>query len=560
MSSESENTEPFEAIHCRLDIKEESGLAVAALEAVSNVDSADPVTVESITAQLHNAGIADWAIDSIAIEDVVKKFKKQRTVRILIAERKDASFSVTIRADNLAVSAHVTPAQGGRAVEIEELKAALSSKKVDSKRINAEALNDVCNATEETTIIVARGKAPVNGKDSQFVSLYKLPEKPEQPEEDDQGRIDFYAGREYTIVEVGTPLMERLPPRPGKVGLDVFGQIITASAGEEIPFGKDLVGTEFSSEDPNVLIASVTGHPVFAEDGARVDNTLQFENVGLETGHIRFDGSVNIAGDVMADIEIDVTGDVFIKGVVERATVKAGHDIHIAGGVLGDTTVAIEDGETLPEMQCHLDAGRNISARYVNVASLNAGRSIFLKEYAFHSKLKARDSILLGQKGGKGNLVGGENYAGHAIVAKVLGNTAYNQTTARVGVTRDELQEAQKLKFLREQRLTQARSLRKILDELKQQGETEKLGEIEIEKARKIYETLMSLQDDVNDIKKRLSAFEFAKYENDEPNITASSACYPNCEITINGAFIHTKQEHKAISFIKRGRKITAKS
>lgn len=95
-------------------------------------------------------------------------------------------------------------------------------------------------------------------------------------------------------------------------------------------------GTEISAADPNLLIASVSGHPILFSDGARVDQTLKFKEVGLNTGHITFDGSLEISGDVRTDIKIDVTGDVFVKGVVERATIKAGHNIHIAGGALGD--------------------------------------------------------------------------------------------------------------------------------------------------------------------------------------------------------------------------------
>jgi len=64
------------------------------------------------------------------------------------------------------------------------------------------------------------------------------------------------------------------------------------------------------------------------------------ENVDINSGNITFDGSLEVKGDVAEGMTIDVTGDVYIQGGVERAAVKAGHNIKVGGGIFG-----VEDAE-----------------------------------------------------------------------------------------------------------------------------------------------------------------------------------------------------------------------
>jgi uncharacterized protein (DUF342 family) len=540
-----------------LDINEQDGFAAAVL-APSFMQG--KLSAETITGQLEAHGIQNWQIDTSAIDDVVHKFKKNVSTRIIVARQRAATFQLKIASDNLSVLIQVTPPAGGTPLTEEAVNAALEEKKIDPKRIRKEAISHAVTAEEESEFVIAQGKEPIPGRDSTFLPLIQFSTQENTPVENENGVIDFYAGKEYVSVEAGTPLMERQPPQPGKVGMDIYGQIIPADHGKELPFGKNMEGTEFASNDANLLVAKIAGHPVFFPDSVQVDDTLTFQNIDLSTGHVEFDGSVYVKGDVMPDMKLSVTGDLFIKGVVERAHINAGNDVHVGGGILGDTSEQVKDNETLPELECKVQAGGTVTARYINLAEVMAGQSIDIKEYAFNSRLDAGLKVMLGQNGGKGNLVGGETIAGYAIIAKVLGNAAYNGTYTRVGITREELQSLNKLKFLREQRLIQARGLRKILDNLKQQGSTEKLGQVEIDKAKKIHDTLLRLQEDVKAIDERLRKFKLAHYREDEPRVAGTSACFPNCDIVINGALLKTKHEHKSIVFVKRGRSITAKT
>ena len=544
-------------IRLNLDVDDITGTATAV---TVKTEQTGEISVAGILDSLSTQGAKDWKVDHNAINDVLKKAKKHLETRIVIARRLDAKFSLKIAGDKMSAIVHVEPAFGGDPLTREDLLAELTKNGIDSKRILGDALQFLISATSATDAVVAEGKPAVAGTDSEFVPLVQDDETPKELQEDEQGRVDFYAGRTYSTVEAGAPVLERRPPQAGQVGMDIFGQIIPAEPGKELPFAAKMDGTEFASNDPNMVVAKVSGHPVFFDQGVRVDNSLSFDSIGLNTGHVTFDGSIEVKGDIMADMRVEATGDIFVKGAVERAKVIAGHNIHIGGGIIGDTSITIEDGDDLPVLDCRLEATGNISVRYVNLASLKAKGNIEVREYAFHSSLSAGGSISLGQNGGKGNLVGGDTVAGLSVTAKLLGNRAYNMTRIRVGLSHEAWIDMQKLRFLREQRLQQARTLRKNLDRLKAKSQQETLAQKDIQRARKIHDTLLKLQSAIKEIDARMNSLQDTGTNRNEPFVSATQACYPNCDITINGVHLITKQEHRAITFVKRGSAVTAKS
>jgi len=444
------------ALETSIEVNQETGIATAVL-----TQSAAPTTLSMtlINEMLAQNEVSNWALDESAANDLLIKFKKGKPGRFVLAERKDASYIINLHKDLMSVTIEATPAYGGEALTVEKLTADLTERRVEIKRINKAVLEQLVAITEPASMIVAKGKPPQTGKDSHFQPLIIAQESEDLTLEEDGDSVDHLAGKVYLTIDAGTPLMERIPPEAGQLGIDIHGQIIPAQSGKEIPFASKMEGTEYASNDNNLLVAKISGHPIFLPDGARVDETLKFKNVDLTTGHVEFDGSVHVDGDVMPDMKINVTGDIFVKGAVERATVTAGNNITVGGGVLGDTQVEFTEDE-LPTFECFLKAGGSIEARYINLASLNAKENIIIKEYAFNSSLHAGADVLLGQSGGKGNLVGGETVAGHAVIGKTLGSKAYVRTPIRVGATRDELVKMNKIKFIREQRLNQARQYR----------------------------------------------------------------------------------------------------
>jgi len=554
MANQTDLSAPPPYVACNIEIDTDVGVVMAKL-VPAHVPS--QLTRLLLNDRLSRVGVSQWAQDESAINLLINKFRKGKLCHIAIAHKKDATFKVTLSPDSMTGYIDVNPAQGGQGILLENLIGEMIENSIDLKRINHAGLNQVIAALTPTVIVVASGKTPVPGLDTQFKPLIEE-QNIEQAEEDNTGRIDYLSGKLYVTISANMPLMERIPPQAGKMGIDIFGQITPATSGKDIPFAKQMTGTIIAADNPNLLMAEVSGHPVFFANGARVDKSLQFENVDLTTGHIKFDGSVLIKGDVRPDMKVEVSGDVFINGAVERASIKAGNDITINGGVLGNTlNVYPQDG--VPPFECFLDAGGSIEAKYINMALVKAIKDIRVKEYVFNSQLTAGAKVSLGQNGGKGNLVGGETKAGHSVTGKVLGSKAYLRTLIRVGPSQLEFEYLKKLKFIRNQRITQARRLRELLILIKTKNQIEKIGALEINKAKKIHTILLHLQDDLTEINSRMINIGLPNFDIENSHITATSACYPNCFITLNDVTKHIQSEHKAISYIKKDNKITIK-
>jgi uncharacterized protein (DUF342 family) len=537
-----------------LEVDEKSGTTFGVLvsaNAHSKLKRAD------VDEALSDAGILDWAIDDPVINTLIDNFGQKVVCRLAIALRRDATFEVILNPDKMAAYIDVVPAQGGADLTVEILRAGLIENLVADDQIDLASLKEVISAPEAQRISVAIGKAAIPGADSQFNSLVEEQSaSPDDAAEDSDGKIDYLAGKLYITVEPQTAIMERIPPQLGKDGYNIFGQRLTALPGAAIPWAKKMPGTLFDEKNPEILLAETAGHPVIFEDGSRVDDSLIFDKIDITTGHINFDGSILIKGDVHADMKIEATGNIFIMGVVERAQVKAGNNLIVDGGILGDPNMEVPE-EGLPKYDCILEAGGSIEAQYINLAYLSAGKNITVKEYIFNSTLKAGKRVAVGNKGGKGRLIGGETYAVESVTAKTLGSQAYSVTKITLGFSKMVIEFLQKLDVIREQRVNQAKKLRDLLPPEEPEG-SEKIARSkdELHKIRKIERSLLTLKDSLKEIDRRRKQATPQEHDHPIPFISAKSTSYPNCQLEIHGASIRTKTEQQAIIYVKKDGRI----
>ncbi|MGJ4748898.1 flagellar assembly protein A, partial [Leptospira sp. SA-E8] len=159
------------------------------------------------------------------------------------------------------------------------------------------------------------------------------------PQVNEQGLIDFRELGEIPFVQPGTPLMRRHPATLGVAGCDVRGNPVNPTPGADIPYATVLKGVRFAPGDPNVLEAEIKGQPVHVENGMLVEDLLSLETVDMDSGNVSFDGSIQIKGDVMANMKVKVTGNIIIGGTVEGAELEAGGDIQIGRGVIAHAKV-----------------------------------------------------------------------------------------------------------------------------------------------------------------------------------------------------------------------------
>lgn len=174
-----------------------------------------------------------------------------------------------------------------------------------------------------------------------------------------------------------------------------------------------------SDEDPNLLQASQTGHPVRVRGGVMIEPVLRLAEVNMETGNIHYDGTVQVDGDIGQGMQVHASGDVIVGGMVDGGIVQAGGAIKVTGGVIA---------------HARLRAAGAISARFAEAAQLYAGTSIDIGDTVMECELQSLNQIMIGASAPqRGRLIGGRATAMMLIQVPLLGSSSAGVTRLVLG-------------------------------------------------------------------------------------------------------------------------------
>lgn len=330
---------------------------------------------------------------------------------------------LTILPDALSVLATVT-APGE--LETDVVEAALAAAGV-TYGIQPEAIESLC-AGEQKQAVIARGEAPRPGTDTRFEPLIPHRRESGKPTLLPDGRVDYLNLGYAESVRVGDPLMRRIPPTAGRPGCNVRGEMLTCRDGHDRSFRRVGLGTKLSPEDPDLLVAAVSGLPTYGPDYVRVDPVLWLSSVDVGTGHIHFAGTVIVAGDVASGLRIDADRDVIVTGTVEAAEIRAGGNVELRGGMVGQGSGLVA-------------AGGSVTARYLDNVTVTAGEDLYFEETISHSDVSVCRDISAVAAYGRGQIIGGTARAGRQVRTKLLGAPAGTATTVVVGLVEGALQQ-----------------------------------------------------------------------------------------------------------------------
>ena len=371
-------------------------------------------------------GFASWAVLPDALAQGVQACNQGTTpFAVLLAEQRDAEIQIHISDDAMQATVSLAPAQGGRAASIQDVIRALVDAGV-TVGVDHAALLEACQAGAASQVVAATGTLPQAGQDSGFVEL--VPETSERaPKLDAQGMIDYREYSGLTLVEPGTPLMRRTPAVPGIDGQTVLGAALPPPPVRDEPYATGLQGARISDDDPEVLTATMAGTPVRVSGGVMVEPVLRVAEVNLATGNIRFDGTVQVEGDVIQAMKVVASGDIFVGGTVEGGMLEAGGNITVKGGVIAKSQVQAEG---------------SLNARFAEGSVLHAGTVLALDDAALDCQMTALNQIRVGVKNPqRGRLIGGSATAKILLSAPLLGSP--NSAATRLVVGFDPLLEEQ---------------------------------------------------------------------------------------------------------------------
>ncbi|MFZ5569285.1 MAG: FapA family protein [Thermodesulfobacteriota bacterium] len=154
----------------------------------------------------------------------------------------------------------------------------------------------------------------------------------------EDGSIDYKNRGEIPHVSKGELIAEKIPMISGETGVDIFGELIPVEPVADMRL-KEGAGVELSADGMRAF-AAVDGQPV-AYFGGKVAVLSEIHikgDIGLETGHVEFDGNVrvnetiqsgfrvraaNISAKEIVDADIQATGDVIVSGGITGGKIKA---------------------------------------------------------------------------------------------------------------------------------------------------------------------------------------------------------------------------------------------
>ncbi|BCG62650.1 MAG: hypothetical protein methR_P0296 [Methyloprofundus sp.] len=372
--------------------------------------------------QLAQQGCVGLCINEATHKQLAELLNKKQAGKIKLGQKINAKVEAVLSSDIVSASLRITSAKGGMQAGTKAIVAALNDKEIDldlvDKKIIVSLVRKSLNIAPGETIatVIARGEPPIHGKDTQFECLLdNITDR--KPHKRDDGTLDYYDLGELICVAETTQLMKKCAPTSAKNGRSVTGHELPARIGKPLKF-KKCKGAEISPTDPNLLIASIKGQPSITTNGVSVDSIYTVKNVDLHTGHIEYDGSVIVKGDVVSGMKIKVPGDVQIFGMVENAQIEASGNIDIKLGAIGH--VATQKSDALMKISC----GGNLSAGYLENAVVDVQGDILIKSRISNCDVKANHQIIVGNhQQAKSGIVGGQVMAGSIIRAEVLGSS-----------------------------------------------------------------------------------------------------------------------------------------
>lgn len=327
-------------------------------------------------------------------------------IEILVAED---SMSAVLRLS--------APKKGGGVPPLEEIRNQLTGAGVVWGIDEEELTRAIEKGTYDTDIPVASGRAPKAGspRRTEF-SFVHDPGKPYVFRED--GSVDL---KELNFIQnrkSGDVLARFLPEEEAVPGMNVHGQELTPP---QAPKEKAIVAgvNTTVSESRDTIVALIDGNAFLKGNAVCVEPVVTVPRVDYETGNIQFEGSVVVRETVADGFTVEAAGEVEIGECLGRATVHAGRDVLLRGGMNGDGDGTVR-------------AGGSIRAKYIENARISCGGNLMVDELLMHTDFVAEGDLIM--RGRRGEFLGGNGIAGGNLWCKQIGSLSEVPTRISVGI------------------------------------------------------------------------------------------------------------------------------
>lgn len=501
--------------------------------------------------------INEHPVDPANLSILLDSIRRGKSTDMRLGGPIDARVEVYTSTNQMLAGVIVYPAQGkGKDLNREMLTTALKQAKIVRGLLN-ESLDELTNPATQKILretlqpicmVVAYGESAYDGNDAWLETLLDdIADR--RPVMDAAGRIDFLELGDFPHVNSDQALVRRHPPTEGKSGWTVTGKTVKSRNGKDFSLKASNTSVKLAPEDNDLLLSAVAGMPVVLEKGAHIEQILKVEEVGLKTGHIRFDGSVHVKGNVNPGMKIEVSGDVKIGGIVEAAYIKAGGMIEVGGGIIGrKNTVQDRKNETTQGKtkidDAYVEAGSIIKARFIQEARIIAGQEVVVQKQILHSQITAGIKVHLP---GKGAIVGGITEAKQLIDVAISGAPANVTTRLYVGNTSEVRAKITTTNNQLKQLAIQKQQLMELVTKIKQQNKP-----VTEEKKQQILTAKNMLKNNEEQAYDALKTLEDQLTELQTAKVLIRKTCHPGTQIDIDTSNFTPRNDLGKITFFLR--------
>ncbi|MCB1153801.1 DUF342 domain-containing protein [bacterium] len=459
------------------------------------------------------------------------------TVRRRSFER-DAKVIMEVSPDGLRATIHVTPPVGQRSdITEDQIRQSLRHKGIvfgvkDDviKRIASEKLY-------MKPLEVAVGQTPVDGEHARIILQYLADHRMQDRSLDNLKSVDLRELDKIVNTKAGNILVQKIPCTYGRPGTSVTGKNLRQKPGQDIRLrvGK---GVKFDPVE-HVYVAQRNGHVIFRNDRISVEDVFETQDVNPRTGNIRVNGTVIVHGLVNDGYTVEASGEVHIAGSVGAVTIKAGGNVIINGGICGAGACTIES------------TGGSVAAKFAQDATITAGSSIILEDYAKDCVLQAGEVIrVVNETRGNGFIVGGKAVALNEIQADQLGTEMEIGTEICVGIDPATLRviEANEatLRMNQEKFEKLVRSLTFLQRARRAEGN---LGEKKEEIYNKLRTILPALRASIDDTRADYHT-RIERIVGHVRSKVASMRSYPGVHLRIGGEHMHVTKFEERVAYV----------
>lgn len=365
---------------------------------------------------------------------------------------------LTLTSDKL--SAYLSPADTEpEGVTLAAVKAYLKERGVVYGLIEDKSLAEYLSNTplDDEPFKVATGIAPVPGRPPEVIYHFdKDPYRIGTLTSD--GTMDWKNRGEIPQVAAGDLLVEKTKGDPGKSGMNVFGKEMPPPRIRE-PQLKCAKGAQ-RSEDGCQITATIQGTPKVIRGGKiAVFDVLPIDgDIGVETGHIDFDGHIECNGGVASGYTVKGKG--LRTAEIQDAKIEIKEDLVCDRGMYGSS----------------MQVGGSIKSSHIHNCRIVCTGDVVVEKEIVGCTIETNGCCIIGE----GKILDSKIDAKKGVVAGDIGSEAAKPSELTVGFDRQHERDVLELKALLADMEDQKKDLEAELAEIAKQSEAlgTQLGEL----------------------------------------------------------------------------------